>query len=143
MPEVELPAFASPKLLARYGSPQEPMQLLNIPCACWNDRASAPVWNLGGKDYKIRPYLQVNDFLHLQALALTDDCVTELPPFLAQPSITEGNLQELLPGFPLPERELYLLYPSRKQISRVVKTYVEFCLQDNAGLSRLAGFAGQ
>ena len=123
---------ASPTLLAKYGSPQEPMQLLNMPCACWNDRVSAPVWNLGGKDYTVRPSLQVNDYLHLQAVALADDCVTELPPFLAKPMIAEGTLQELLPDFPLPERELYLLYPSRKQVSRLVKAYVDFCLQGKA-----------
>ena len=123
---------ASPELLAKYGSPQQPMQLLNMPCACWNDRVSAPVWNLGGKDYNIRPYLQVNDFLHLQALVLAGECVTELPPFLAQPAIAAGTLQELLPEVPLPERELYLLYPSRRQVSRLVKTYVDFCLRDKA-----------
>lgn len=121
---------ASSKLLAKYGFPQEPIQLLNMPCACWNDRVSVPVWNLGEKDYPIRPYLQVNDFLHLQALAMTGDCVTELPPFLAQASIAAGTLQELLPEFPFPERELYLLYPSRRQVSRLVKAYVDFCLQD-------------
>jgi DNA-binding transcriptional LysR family regulator len=121
---------ASPKLLAKYDSLQEPMQLLNMPCASWNDRVSAPVWNLGGKGYNIRPYLQVNDYLHLQALALTGDCVTELPPFLAQPAIAEGTLQALLPGFPLLEREIYLLYPSRRQVSRLVKAYVDFCLKE-------------
>ncbi len=120
---------ASPKLLANYVPLQEPMQLLNIPCACWNNRVNAPTWNLGGKDYPIRPYLQVNDYLHLQALALRGDCVTELPPFLAQPSIVEGTLQALLPGYPFPEHELYLLYPSRRQVSMLVKAYVNFCLQ--------------
>lgn len=121
---------ASPKLLAKYGSPQEPMQLLNMPCASWNDRVSAPVWNLGGKSYNIQPYLQVNDYLHLQSLALTGDCVTELPPFLAQPAIAEGTLQALLPNFPLLEREIYLLYPSRRQVSSLVKAYVDFCLRN-------------
>lgn len=123
---------ASPALLVKYGSPQEPMQLLNMPCACWNDRVNVPVWNLGGKKYIVRPSLQVNDYLHLQAVALAGDCVTELPPFLSKPMIAEGILQELLPEFPLPERELYLLYPSRRQVSRLVKAYVDFCLQGKA-----------
>ncbi len=123
---------ASPKLLVNYDPPQEPLQLLNVPCACWNNRVNAPTWNLGGKDYTIRPYLQVNDFLHLQTLALAGDCVTELPPFLAEPAITEGSLHALLPRFPFPEQDIYLLYPSRRQISRLVKTYVDFCLQGKA-----------
>ncbi len=121
---------ASPKLLANYGSPQDPMQLQNIPCACWNNRGNPPSWNLGGKNYPIRPYLQVNDYLHLQALALRGDCVTELPPFLAQPAIIDGTLQALLPEFLFPEHGLYLLYPSRRQVSMLVKAYVNFCLQD-------------
>lgn len=123
---------ASPTLLVKYGTPQEPMQLQNMPCACWNDRVNVPVWNLGGKKYSVRPALQVNDYLHLQAAALAGDCVTELPPFLSKPMIAEGTLQELLPEFPFPERELYLLYPSRRQVSRLVKAYVDFCLQGKA-----------
>ena len=130
---------ASPGLLVKYGIPQEPSQLLNMPCACWSDQHNAPIWHLGEAYYRIRPYLQVNDYQHLQALALAGDCVTELPPFLAQPAITQGTLQELLPAFPMPERELYLLYPSRKHISRLVRAYLDFCLQDQFLTHRLSG----
>ena len=60
-------------------------------------------------------------------LALAGVCVTELPPFLAQEHIAKGQLQHLLKNYPLPLSELNLLYSSRRQLSRLVRTYVNFC----------------
>ena len=76
---------------------------------------------------QINPFFQVNDYLHLLELALAGVCVTELPPFLAQEHIASGQLQQLLKNHPLPPSELNLLYPSRRQLSRLIRTYIDFC----------------
>ncbi|MEO1297924.1 MAG: LysR family transcriptional regulator [Cyanobacteria bacterium J06636_16] len=127
---------ASPSFLERYGYPQQPNDLLEIPCASWRNSADSCMWQLGNEAIQIEPFLQVNDYLHLLELALTGICVTELPPFLVQTYIAEEELEHLLENYPLPFSELNLLYPSRKQLSRLVRTYIDFCAEWIAKLLR-------
>ena len=117
---------ASPIFLKKYGEPLQPAHLLKMPCASWSS-TDTTVWQLGNETVQINPFFQVNDYLHLLELALAGICVTELPPFLTQNYIAEGQLQHLLTNYPIPLCELNLLYPSRRQLSRLVKTYINFC----------------
>lgn len=119
----------SPILLRKYGEPSHPKDLIKMPCACWRVSTESKSWLLGDETIQISPFFQVNDYLHLLELALAGICVTELPPFLAQDSIANGQLKRLLTNYPLPLCELNLLYPSRKQLSRLVKTYIDFCFE--------------
>ena len=116
---------ASPMLLKKYGEPLQPKHLLKMPCASWTFVDST--WRLGDEVIIINPFFQVNDYLHLLELALAGICVTELPPFLAQDYIADDQLQHLLLNYPLPLCELNLLYPSRRQLSRLIRTYIDFC----------------
>ncbi|MEM7796878.1 MAG: LysR family transcriptional regulator [Cyanobacteria bacterium P01_D01_bin.71] len=120
---------ASPNLLQKYRVPQSPKQLLQMPCASWKAPADTTVWLLGNQSIQIAPQLQVNDYLHLLELAVAGVYVTELPPFLAQAAIANGDLVHLLEDYPLPASELNLLYPSRRHLSHLVKTYIGFCSQ--------------
>lgn len=120
---------ASPSLLERYGEPKSPEQLLQMPCASWKSPTDAPTWLLGNQVIKIAPLLQINDYLHLLELAIVGDYITELPPFLAKTAIANGDLVQLLIDFPLPVFELNLLYPSRRNLPHLVRTYINFCSQ--------------
>lgn len=121
---------ASPDLFKRYGKPTQPRDILDLPCACWNNRKTPTTWKLGKTLLTISPFLQVNDFLHLRSLALSGECITELPPFLAATPIKSGTLMEVLPQHPLPDVGLYLLYPSRKNLPQLVNTYINYCLTE-------------
>lgn len=127
---------ASPNLLEKYFLPQQPEDLLKLPCAAWRETAQSNIWHLGDESIQVQPFFQVNDYLHLLELTLAGTCVTELPPFLAQPYIQSDRLVLLLEYYPLPAYELNLLYPSRKQMSRLVKTFIDFCCA-NATLNAL------
>ncbi len=118
---------ASPIFLAKYGELSHPQNLSKMPCASWRVATDSKIWILGDETIQINPFFQVNDYLHLLELALSGICVTELPPFLAQDYIAEGQLKHLLKNHPLPLCELNLLYPSRKQLSRLIKAYINFC----------------
>lgn len=118
---------ASPILLEKKDVLLKPHQLLDFPCACWKSIINSSNWQLGDKIVQINPLFHVNDYLHLLDLALSGICITELPPFLAQEYIANGKLKKLLVDFPLPLYELNLLYPSRRQLSSLVKTYIDFC----------------
>lgn len=125
---------ASSSLLQQYGAPQSPEDLLQMPCASWRTPTHSNAWQLGSQIIQIQPLLQVNDYLHLLDLALAGTYVTELPPFLAQIHIANGSLEPLLRDYPLPLSELNLLYPSRRHLSHLVKTYISFCSEWVIGL---------
>ena len=118
---------ASPILFKDYDVPHKPVDLLKIPCASWKSPNDSSNWQLGHELVQINPFFQVNDYLHLLDLALAGKCVTELPPFLAHSHFASKQLKHLLPNYSFPSYEISLLYPSRKQLSRLVTTYVDFC----------------
>ena len=119
---------ASPKLVERFGLPDEPDALLRFPCAVWASRIDVPArWELGGRVIEPNAVLATNDYHHLCSRALGGDVVTELPPFLAAAPIREKRLVPLLPRFPLPEWPINLLYPPHRHQSTIVRTYLDFC----------------
>lgn len=119
---------ASPKLLERLGVPSSCDELSRFPLATWAATPSSrAVWRIGDQLNEPRPMLSTNDYVHLRALALNGDALTELPPFLVAPLIADGQLQEVLPDLAMPEQELNLLYPVQRFPSTIVRTYLEFC----------------
>ncbi len=118
---------ASPAYLKQYGEPSQPEQLLAMPCASWNAQTGEATWLLRNEPVQVAPFLQVNNYLYLLKLALAGACVTELPPFLIQEHLASGRLKTLLHDYPLPTQQLNLLYPSRKQLSSLVRIYINFC----------------
>lgn len=121
---------ASPEYIRKFREPRLPDDLSELPCASWNMKLDKCVWQLGDSRIEIQPFLQVNDFSHLIYLALQGQCITEVPPFLVKKEIADGRLIPLLSDYPCPEVELSLLYPSRHQLSRIVRVYVDYCLQE-------------
>ncbi|MEM9947171.1 MAG: LysR family transcriptional regulator [Cyanobacteria bacterium P01_D01_bin.36] len=118
---------ASPNLLKNCTPIEHPSHLQTLPCATWKNPTGTNLWHLGEEIIEVHPFIQVNDYLHLQELALSGECVTELPPFLAKSHIDSAQLTHLLQDYPFPDCDLNLLYPSGKHLSRLVRTYLEFC----------------
>jgi DNA-binding transcriptional LysR family regulator len=119
---------ASPKLVKRFGLPDEPDALHRFPCAVWTSRIDVTAqWELGGHVILPKAVLATNDYHHLCSRALGGDVVTELPPLLAAAPIRERRLVPLLPKYPLPEWPINLLYPPHRYQSTIVRTYLDFC----------------
>lgn len=119
---------AAPDLLERFGEPQSPDDLHRLPCAAWSrDTDAHTIWRLGNERVEPFPLLTTNDYLHLRNRALAGEFVTELPPFLATEALRTGRLRALLPGHPMPEQEINLLYPAHRFPSSAVRAYLDFC----------------
>ncbi len=119
---------ASPQFIKTYGEPKTPEALLSLPCAAWNSYKPPLTWCLGSEALVIEPVLQVNDFAQLKYHVLQGVCISEFPPFLVDKEIQSGDLVPLLSDYPLPKQSLSLLFPSRQNVSRIVRTYIDFCL---------------
>ncbi|KVP83195.1 LysR family transcriptional regulator [Burkholderia ubonensis] len=119
---------ASPGLLDTLGTPAAPDDLHRFPCAVWSTGANFNRgWRLGEQTFEPAAVLSTNDYSHLRSRAISGEVVTELPPFLAAKPIRQGRLTALLPGHPLPEQQVNLLYPSHRHPSALVRAYLEFC----------------
>lgn len=121
---------AGRSLVERLGLPDSVEALHRFPCAAWSPGANAAVlWCLGGDTIAPHTVLTTNDYAHLRKHALAGEVVTELPPFLAAPALRTGELIALLPGKPMPEVQIHLIYPSHRHPSAIVRTYLDFCQQ--------------
>jgi DNA-binding transcriptional LysR family regulator len=126
---------ASPALLDRLGEPAAPGDLIGYPLATWTSSPSDHAqWRLGDQEIEPAAILASNDYLHLRDCALSGAAVTELPPFLAAPSLASGRLRALLPDHALPEQSLHLLYPVQRFPSTIVRAYLDFCREKAAGV---------
>lgn len=119
---------ASPRLLARLGVPRTAEALRRLPCAVWAPGPAAQsAWNLGDTVFAPDAVLSTNDYLHLRAIALRGEAVTELPPFLARDALARGDLVRVLPSLKMAELPINLLYPSHRHPSSLVRAYLGYC----------------
>jgi DNA-binding transcriptional LysR family regulator len=126
---------AAPSLIARLGEPRVVDDLQRYPVAVWAAGGGEHShWRLGDAEFRPRPVLATNDYLHLRALALAGEAVVELPPFLAAETCAEGRLARLLPDAPLPEQQAHLLYPAHRHPSTLVRAYLDYCRREAPAL---------
>lgn len=119
---------ASPKFLEKYPLPKQPSDLRSLPCAAWAKKSADVTWQVGDEKINLTPKIRANDYKFMQDLALNHQYFTEVPPFFCKKELKTGKLVELLPEHPLPEFSLQLVYPSRKQVSRIARVYIDYCL---------------
>jgi DNA-binding transcriptional LysR family regulator len=118
---------ASPQFLSRC-SIDSPQDVLSQKCAAWCRQGQVAMWRLGSTNLTIEPFLRANDYLHMRYLALRHKCITELPPFLCQQYIDNGELVEVLADYPMPQQQVNLVYPSRKSVSRIARAFIDYCV---------------
>lgn len=111
-----------------HGLPQRPEQLSEYACIFWGIPNSASVWQFGEQMVAIEPVVISNEFLFIKRLVSAGKGIAELPPFFCEQEIASGEFIELFSDTPLPEQDLYLLYPSRKQLSKLARAYIDFCV---------------
>lgn len=118
---------ASPEFLARHRVARVD-DVLAVPCAGFRTAAEGSLtWQLGPRSVRLAPVLLANDYAHLRATALAGEALTELPPFLAEASVSRGALVRVLPRHPLPELTVSAVIPERRHTSALVRAYLEFC----------------
>jgi DNA-binding transcriptional LysR family regulator len=120
---------ASPAFLGSC-SLKKPLDILSQKCAAWSKKHQPISWILGDETLDIHPYIRANDYLHMRYLAIRGKCITELPPFFCQEHIEKGELVEVLPEYPMPKQEVHLIFPSRKSVSRIMRVFIDYCIEN-------------
>lgn len=121
---------ASPCYIEKYGEPTNPADLMHMKTGVWRRHHEKRSWRCGDSEVDINPVIQVNDYLHLRYLAVKGEIITELPPFFCKEQLQSGELIPILQDHPFPEQEVSLVYPTRKQISRLSRVYIDFCVEN-------------
>ncbi|WP_255905511.1 substrate binding domain-containing protein [Vibrio campbellii] len=110
------------------GQVRDLSELYHQPCIAWGSPGSNIRWNLGGEKIKIEPKEISNDYFQLKYNLINGKYITELPPFLCADELRRGELVEVLPNSPLPLLDVNLLYPSRKQLPRLTRLFIDYCV---------------
>lgn len=114
--------FASPEYLARRGTPRRLQQLSQHDAIAV--RGQQRSWRLlgprGAVQVSVPVRLEVDSFGYATRAACSGVGVAMLPTFLCEEEHGRGQLVRVLPGYLVEERPLWLVYPSKRNLSRAV-----------------------
>jgi len=120
---------ASPTYCKAHGTPRAPADLQKHTCITFGVGATPNVWSLeaGGKQavVRVKPRLSVNDMEIMRDSALAGIGIAWLIEFICAEDIRKGRLRHVLPDWHSPEVPLHALYPTTRQLSPKVITFVD------------------
>jgi DNA-binding transcriptional LysR family regulator len=123
---------ASPDYIAQHGAPTRPDQLINhrMISYSYSDRPNEFRYQLeNGKPQvaSITPAFKANNSEMLRQMAISGLGVLCLPSFIIGPDIRSGKLKRLMTNVePLPQRNIYALYPHNRYMSAKVRLFIDF-----------------
>jgi DNA-binding transcriptional LysR family regulator len=79
-----------------------------------------------------------NDFRALRDACIDGMGIAQLPQPLALPALKKGQLKTLLPEHLFEGLQLFIHYPSRKQLPMRVRVFVDFCIEHFGGHADLS-----
>jgi DNA-binding transcriptional LysR family regulator len=120
---------AAPSYLAQRGEPKAPEELTAHDCLDYALRSTGSVWHLTGPrgehTVRINPRMTATSGELLRQAALAGAGIILCPTFLVGDDLAAGRLVAILTRYPPIERTLYAVYPSRRQLSAKVRTFVD------------------
>lgn len=122
---------AAPAYLARAGVPQQPSDLLAHSCLVIRESDEAyGSWHLqqGARQQtvKVRGALSSNDGATATAWAVDGHGILMRSYWDIAPLLHSGQLQRVLPQWSLPPADVYLVYPSRSDLSAKMRALSDF-----------------
>lgn len=133
-------ALASPKLLAKQSAIKRPQDLERLPALVFGAGAERTRWKLVRKDAEVtvtvQPRFVTNDYRVLMDAALAGVGVGLLPALLCEQAIRERRLQLVLPAWRSHDIPIQAVYPSTRQLSPKVKTFVDHLQEQFASALR-------
>lgn len=136
--------YASPTLIAEYGTPKEPTDLMNWPALSMHFSSGRYAWQFSGPaneaiSLSLQPRLITDDLWMLREAARHGQGVVALPTYLCHEYQALGYLQRVLPAWKLPVGKLHMVYPYRRGLLPAVRVLIDFLV---AEMPKAAGIAG-
>jgi DNA-binding transcriptional LysR family regulator len=154
---MRLPICASPKYIKAHGLPrsldelaQHRMLMLQITGREQPTPFFVQTRNDGARSLQMLPlpgYFVCNDFRALHQTCIDGMGIAQLPQPMALEALKKGQLKTLLPEHLFEGLQLFIHYPSRKQLPMRVRVFVDFCIEHFGGhadlTADLSGFVAQ
>jgi len=129
---------ASPGYIQRAGAPSHPNELslhALIAFSRWEPSVSWLLYN-DGETHKIKvePRIAINDYAGVQSAVINGLGISEIPQILCGPGLEDGRLVEVMPTWQFAPVTLSVIYPSNRNLSRLVRLFKDFCVERIEGL---------
>ena len=124
---------ASPGYLKRAGAPSHPNELPLHALVAFSRWETAVTWVLenNGEAYKVnvQPRIAMNDFTGVQSAAVNGLGISEIPSIVCGQKLQDGSLVEVIPDWQFSPVTLSAVYPSNRNLSRLVRLFKDFCVE--------------
>ena len=124
---------ASPGYLKRAGAPNHPNELPLHALVAFSRWEPAVTWVLenDGETQKInvQPRIAINDYAGVQSAVINGLGISEIPSILCGPGLQDGRLVEVIPEWQFSPVTLSAVYPSNRNLSRLVRLFKDFCVE--------------
>ncbi len=124
---------ASPAYLERAGTPSHPNELPLHGLVAFSRWDPAVTWVLenNGETHKVnvQPRIAINDYAGVQSAVINGLGISEIPQILCGPDLQNGRLVEVMPKWQFALVTLSAVYPSNRNLSRLVRLFKDFCVE--------------
>jgi DNA-binding transcriptional LysR family regulator len=126
----EWTACASPGHVARHGLPVHPAELAEHDCLVYARDRDRDEWRFadksGHRSIRVSGSLRSSDPHVLRTAALSDQGLILLPDAMVSEDLQAGRLVRILNGYSAEPATIRAIYPSRRQLSLKVRTFLDF-----------------
>jgi DNA-binding transcriptional LysR family regulator len=124
--------FASPRYLARHGTPTLPEEINAHDCIAFGENIASAQWTLLGpnetKVIQFEPRSTGNDPIMLRSLAAGGLGIALISDVLCNQTEATGELVRILPEWSAPPIDCHALFPSHKGLALVVRTFLDYII---------------
>jgi len=124
---------ASPGYLERAGVPSHPNELPLHGLVAFSRWEPAVTWVLenNGETHKVnvQPRIAINDYAGVQSAVINGLGISEIPSIICGQSLQDGSLVEVIPEWQFAPVTLSAVYPSNRNLSRLVRLFKDFCVE--------------
>ena len=84
-----------------------------------------------GEKHKVnvQPRIAINDYAGVQSAVINSLGISEIPSIICGPAIQDGRLVEIMPEWQFSPVTLSAVYPSNRNLSRLVRLFKDFCAE--------------
>ncbi len=123
--------YAAPEYIEEYGMPKKPDQLQEHTLLAMSNSNNITQWTLENtagdiKAFEAQPKHVINDFSALRGMAEGGAGIAIAPEYVIRSGIEKGRLVRVLPDWRSTMVGYYVLYPSRKGLTKKSQAWIDF-----------------
>jgi DNA-binding transcriptional LysR family regulator len=127
--------YASPKYLARKGTPKTTADLASHDCLVFRAHSGTSAWLLVDEDgrettVEVDGSVAADDLMFVHSMMVNGAGIGLVPEFLCEPELAKGRLVRVLPKLALKGVMCHLVYPSARFVPQRVVIFRDFVLRE-------------